>query len=248
MYNLKIENGKAILQVSKNTNIEEIKKILECVKNNLEVETFDNITISKKKILWCIFNELSILTGYEKTEIREILQEIYCKKNEISFFSISPSKKDSCSKEVATDFITWVIEWSIKEGYNLIIHEGKGQNRRIKGAREICPDINRYVIACLRSKVCAVCGKIESELHHVDNVNSIGGYEFDDGLKTRFMSLCREHHSLAHSIGQTEFDSKYHLNGVWLNPTLVMELKKVYPNHFKNFKEENYIKDIDFKG
>lgn len=242
------EEGKLKIYFPHDKNISEIKEILGRVKNNeIEVVRTDRLSIQQMKMLWAIFNDLGALIGYTREEIKEELETLYCLEKGIEYFSISPSKKDSCSKEIATDFITWVIEWSIKEGYNLIIHEGKGQNRRVKGAREICPDINRYVIACLRAKVCAVCGKIESELHHVDNVNSIGGYEFDDGLKTRFMSLCREHHSLAHSVGQNEFDKRYHLNGVWLNPTLVMELKKVYPNHFKAFNEEDYIFEKNFK-
>ncbi|MGL5428954.1 MAG: putative HNHc nuclease, partial [Cetobacterium sp.] len=112
--------------------------------------------------------------------------------------------------------------------------------KTFKSTRDICPDIQRYTIACLRNKVCAICGRVGADLHHWDNVNSIGGYEFDDGLKTRFMSLCREHHNLFHSIGEKDFEKRYHITGVWLNPTMVMDLKKVYSGHFKSFKKENY--------
>ncbi|MGL5714382.1 MAG: putative HNHc nuclease [Paraclostridium sp.] len=241
------EDGKLKIYFPHDKNISEIKEILKRVKNNeIEVIRTDKLSLDQMKMLWSIFKDLGDMIGYTREELRKELENEYCNEKGIEYFSISPSKKDSCSKEIATDFITWLIEWSIKEGYNLIIHEGKGQNRRVKGAREICPDINRYMIACLRSKVCAVCGRIEADLHHVDNVNSIGGYEFDDGLKTRFMSLCREHHSLAHSIGQDEFDKRFILNGVWLNPTLVSELKKVYKNHFKAF-DENLLKGGEHK-
>ncbi|MGL4903598.1 MAG: putative HNHc nuclease, partial [Cetobacterium sp.] len=84
----------------------------------------------------------------------------------------------------------------------------------------------------------AVCGRIEADLHHTPALGV--PYEQDTGLLTGFIPLCREHHSLAHSIGLTEFENRYHLQGVWLNPTMIMELKKVYPGHFKAFKKENY--------
>lgn len=241
------EEGELKIYFPHDKNIQEIKEILEKVKNGeVKVVRTDRLSIDQMKMIWAIFNDLGMLIGYTREEIRKELQTLYCIEKGIDHFSISPSKKDSCSKEIATDFISWLIDWSIKEGYNLIIHEGKGQNRRTRGAREICPDINRYIIACLRAKVCAVCGKVGADLHHSENVSSIGGYEHCDGLKTPFMPLCREHHTLAHSIGQKEFEKRYHLNGVWLNPSLVMELKKVYKNHFQAFREENYKKDIDF--
>lgn len=235
------EKGKLKIYFPYDKNISEIKNILGKIKNQeIEVVRTDRITFDQLKILWAIFKDLGDLIGYTREEMRELLENEYCTQKKIEYFSISTSKKTSCSKEVATDFITWIIEWAINQGYNLILHIGKGPNKKFKSARDICPDINRFVIACLRNKVCAVCGRIEADLHHWDNANSIGGYEFDDGLKTRFISLCREHHNLFHAIGEKDFENRYHLQGVWLNPTMVMDLKKVYSGHFKAFKKENY--------
>lgn len=240
------EQGELKIYFPHDKNIQEIKEIVEKIKNGeVEVVRTDRLSLDQMKMLWAIFNDLGLLIGYTREEIREELQNLYCIEKGIEHFSISPSKKDSCSKEIATDFIGWLIDWSIKEGYNLIIHEGKGQNRRTRGAREICPDINRYIIACLRAKVCAVCGKVGADLHHLPNLGV--PYEQDTGLLTGFMSLCREHHSLAHAIGPVEFKNRYHLQEVWLNPSLVMELKKVYKNHFSAFNEDGYKKDIEIK-
>lgn len=235
------EMGKLKIYFPHDKNFNEVKNILKKLKNQeIEIVRTDRITLEQSRLIWVICYELGELIGYNREEMRELLENEYCIEKNIEYFSISTSKKTSCSKETATDFITWIIEWSINQGYNLIIHDGKGINKRIRNSKDICPDINRFVIACLRNKVCAVCGKIEADLHHWDNVNSIGGYEFDDGLKTRFISLCREHHNLFHAIGDKDFENKYHLQGVWLNPTLVMELKNIYLGHFKNFKKENF--------
>ena len=75
------------------------------------------------------------------------------------------------------------------------------------------------------------------DLHHYNNVNTIGGMDQDDGLKTPFMSLCREHHNLFHNKGKRHFEDLYHIEGVWLNPQLVYELLDTYPGHFKLFRK-----------
>ena len=95
----------------------------------------------------------------------------------------------------------------------------------------------KYVFSMMRKKKCAVCGAY-GDLDHYDSVNSIGGYKFDDGLQTRFICLCRVHHEERHRIENIEFENKYKLKGVWLDAKKVKLLKKVFPNHFKNFKGE----------
>ena len=98
-------------------------------------------------------------------------------------------------------------------------------------------DEQRVVFMMIKHHKCAICGKY-SDLHHWDNVSEIGGYEHDDGLKTRFLPLCREHHSEFHSIGSKEFETKYKVAGIWLNKAQVSALKLIYKNHFKAFKGE----------
>ena len=52
------------------------------------------------------------------------------------------------------------------------------------------------------------------------------------------MSLCTKHHQEFHATGKETFKNKYYIEGVWLNVELVKELKKIYKNHFKAFKED----------
>jgi len=85
----------------------------------------------------------------------------------------------------------------------------------------------------LKVRKCAVCGENEADLEHWDSVNSIGGYKFDDGLKTRFISLCRKHHQEKHNIEIIQFKEKYNLEGIFLNEKQVEILKKIYKNQFK---------------
>lgn len=247
MKTLVIDNGEIILSVPTDISNKEIKELIEKIRaGEITVKFTDKISLNQMQLIWVLCKELGDLIGYTREEMRELLQEEFCNKNELPYFSISPSKSDCCSKDVATSFIQYIIEFAIDQGYNLIIPEGKGVKRTYKSVREVCPDIQRYIIACLRNKVCAVCGRRDNvDLHHYIPIGSTG-YDNDDGLKTPFISLCRKHHTLFHNIGVKEFEKLYHLQGVWLTPSLVNELKKIYTNHFKAFKSENYIRE--YKG
>lgn len=242
MYRLVFENDRAILEINENMSVAELKKLHSKLSKGIEIKKVDTISDEQMKMLWCIFKDLGELIGYTKEELREELQNKYCSEKKIEYFSISPNKRNCASKEVANDFIGWIIDWSIYQGYNLILHIGKGPNKKFKSARDICPNITRYEIACLRNKTCAKCGSKENvTIHHHDTVAStVSNYDKDDGLQGRMMSLCGRCHALAHTMSKEEFENRYHLQGVMLNPSLVFSLKKIYKNHFKAFDEKNY--------
>ncbi|MBO7385657.1 MAG: hypothetical protein J6U63_04895 [Clostridia bacterium] len=77
---------------------------------------------------------------------------------------------------------------------------------------EYVDDIGDYVYACLIEKKCPVCGK-KADLHHIDTVG-MGrdrGEIIHEGLEV--LPLCREHHTEIHTIGQSAFFARYHLDG-----------------------------------
>lgn len=233
------QEGELFLYVPSNKRFAEIKELLSKIKNDtINVVKVDRLSLDQMKLIWSLCNDYGELRGYTREEMREALENEFCNSKEIEYFSISPFKRDCCSMKVATDFIQFIIEHAIKHDYNLIVYEGKGDNRVAKRLQDIAPDIRRYVIQCLLHKRCAVCGKlVEVDLHHWDSVATIGGYKYDDGLQTRFLPLCREHHTEFHNIGKDRFSNKWHIEGVMLSKNLVKELKKVYPHHFQAFEE-----------
>ena len=97
----------------------------------------------------------------------------------------------------------------------------------------------------MRARRCAVCGKVHDfengdvvDLDHWITISSsVGTYKNDDGLQNPFISLCRKHHIEKHNIGIKDFEEKYHIEGVWLNPNLVFKMLDIYPNHFKLFRK-----------
>lgn len=89
-------------------------------------------------------------------------------------------------------------------------------------------DIPDYVYSCLINKKCIVCGR-KADLHHIDRVG-MGRDRTDivhEGMEA--VPLCREHHTEAHTMPDSEFFEKYHIDGgILLDKTLckIYGLKK----------------------
>ena len=179
--------------------------------------------------------------GWTMQDMKEYQKEQFALSRDLGKFSTA-----NCDMEMANDFIAFIIEQALENEINLYVLNK--HDNRYKSILKVDKTTERYVIACLRAKTCAICGRKGADLHHWKTIASAAGaYENDDGLKTPFMSLCRIHHNEFHEIGQKEFEEKYHIEGVWLNPQLVYELLGVYPNHFKLFRKrlkEGYYRGI----
>lgn len=132
------------------------------------------------------------------------------------------------SQEEANNFITWLFDFFLDK--NIPMREEIAQLYAEQ-------QNDKYIYSLLKNKKCAICGE-KADLHHFDQASGISGYKYDNGLKTRFMPLCRNHHTEFHNIGMKEFVNKYHITGIWLDETKVKELKKIYPNHFRAFTEK----------
>lgn len=102
----------------------------------------------------------------------------------------------------------------------------------------------KYIYSMLKHRKCAVCGKYHTEsnsvdLEHWDSIASTHGtYKKDTGQEGRYISLCRLHHNQKHNWGVQTFERKYDVRGIYLDNEQIKELKKVYKNHFRAFKED----------
>jgi hypothetical protein len=73
-------------------------------------------------------------------------------------------------------------------------------------------DIKDYIYACLVHRKCCICGR-NADIHHRDRIGMGRDREavIHEGLEA--IPLCREHHTEVHTIGDSQFEDKYHLNG-----------------------------------
>ena len=141
-------------------------------KSTWEVEPIQRLSLDQMKMIFALCRDYSDIQGDYPEELREILKAEFCEKKCITDFSCSPYKKNSATMKIATDFIEYIIEHAIYNTGNVLnLVEGHGKNRTVRSTREVVPDIRKYVIACMRNKICCVCGaKLENDviidLHH----------------------------------------------------------------------------------
>ena len=220
-----------------------LKQLIEERLNHYPIKVIPVKRLSKvqNSLIHVLLKQFGEELGWTMQDMKEYQKEQFALSRDLGKFSTA-----NCDMEMANDFIAFIIEQALENEINLYVLNK--HDNRYKSILKVDKTTERYVIACLRAKTCAICGRKGADLHHWKTIASAAGaYENDDGLKTPFMSLCRIHHNEFHEIGQKEFEEKYHIEGVWLNPQLVYELLGVYPNHFKLFRKrlkEGYYRGI----
>lgn len=170
------------------------------------------ITNEQRRKAWALMTEIATAQGETKDEVYREQTLEFSNKNIESLQGRLFHLSDATVTE-ARSFITLLIE--------IILEYGIPTKEPLYG---LCDDLERYTYACLMSKRCAVCGR-KPDLHHVDSV----GMGFDrreiDHIGMRCLPLCREHHQECHSIGQSEFDAKYHLIPIQIDAKIANKYK-----------------------
>lgn len=170
---------------------------------NAEIIIDDNRTITseQRKKIFATIKDIAMFTGDHPEDLRAWLLYDYCIKTGIVPFSLS-----SCSISQAREYITFIIEFILKEDIPLS-----------EAALKRTEDIDRYLWGCIKYKRCCICGKSPSDLHHRDAIGMGRDRRSVDDSCNRKIQLCREHHNEAHTIGIENFEIKYHIYGVIYN-------------------------------
>ena len=239
---MEIENNEIVITLPVEKVYPGLKQQIEERLNHYPIKVIPVKRLSKAQngLIHVLLKQFGEELGWTMQDMKEYQKEQFALSRDLKKFSTA-----NCDMEMANDFIAFIIEQALENEINLYVLNK--HDNRYKSILKVDKTTERYVIACLRVKTCAICGRKGADLHHWKTIASAAGaYENDDGLKTPFMSLCRIHHNEFHEIGQKEFEEKYHIEGVWLNPQLVYELLGVYPNHFKLFRKR--LKDGYYRG
>lgn len=216
-FNCEIDNIKTLkkgmkitLAINDKQTIEVMKHIYNFMDKPITVDLLIDENIYKERMKWitdeqrnkifAIIKDIAKYTVEDKEYIRERTKESFLRATEYEDFSLS-----NCSKELAADYINYLIKLCFELGIPL-------NEKPIEGL----DDIESYLRICLEQKKCCVCGR-EGEEHHVDAIGMGRDRRTVDDSKNRKMCLCREHHTEYHKIGQEDFEKKYHVYGVVYN-------------------------------
>ena len=170
----------------------------------------------------CALKLQYLMDTADEESVRFVLTDNYCRLQGIDLFSLSPNNENCASRELASDFIDWLINLCVE---NAIPCMDTLLNR--------CEDVDRYVYACVANRRCAICGK-KADIHEVETVGSGRNRRKIGHLGQLVEPLCREHHNEAGSMGQKSFDEKYHMQGIRLDEHLCEILR------WKKRRKEDY--------
>lgn len=166
---------------------------------NAEIRFDDgrHISAEQRKKAYATIRDISDWTGYLPEEMKEILKYQHMMRTGDAYFSLS-----NCSMDTAMEFINTILEFALENGIPLS-----------DNAIERTDDIGRYLYYCLLHKKCAICGK-DGEIHHEDAIGMGNDRTKVDDSSYKKICLCREHHTLAHSLGVIRFREMYKVYGI----------------------------------
>lgn len=166
---------------------------------NAEIRFDDgrHISAEQRKKAYATIRDISDWTGYLSEEMKEILKYQHMMRTGDAYFSLS-----NCSMDTAREFINTILEFALENGIPLS-----------DNAIERTDDIGRYLYYCLLHKKCAICGK-DGEIHHEDAIGMGNNRTKVDDSSYKKICLCREHHTLAHSLGVIRFREMYKVYGI----------------------------------
>lgn len=169
---------------------------------NAEIKINDGRTITpdQRKKIFATIRDIAEYTGDHPEGLRAWLLYQYCAETGEMPFSLS-----NCSISQAREFITFIIDFILKEDIPL---SDVALNRT--------DDIDRYLWSCIKYKRCCICGR-NGEMHHYNAIGMGRNRRKIDDKDLRKMQLCRIHHTEIETIGRDSFEKKYHVYGVIYN-------------------------------
>ena len=171
-----------------------------------EFRLFDSrvITAPQRKFINALCRDIARYTGDTIDQVREDRKREFMELHQVPHFSTSELQAN-CSVEVASKFISYIVDFCLDNDIGLA-----------ESPLNYVDDIKHYLIKCLWTRKCALCGK-KGQVHHVDAVGAGRNRKKIDHTKHRLMCLCDGHHDESHRQGQLTFMRKNHIVGIIMN-------------------------------
>ncbi len=179
----------------------------------VEIEEKEHISNEQRRLLYALWRDYEEYTGTPLDAVEAWFKYNYMLERNLDYF---PSlSRGAMTKDMATDFITYTLEYYLNNGIPF------AQQDWYKGA-----DLNRVCYAMLMNRVCFVCGKIHSDVHHINGSTiGMGGNRKKVNHAGRYVvCLCRKHHGSIHEGLENEFFEKHHIVPIKLDDE---EIKRI---------------------
>ena len=175
----------------------------------IRVDDGRRISSDQRKKIYALCRDISDYTGHDVEDLKEnILKAGFMIKEDRDYFSLS-----DVDMTTARYFIEYILEFCFE--WNVPLNE-----KTVALAREV----NNYLYLCLRYRRCAVCGRY-ADVHHHENLVGMGmDRAKHNHEESKFIALCRTHHTECHTLGHKTSENKYKLAAIKLNAQAIKEL------------------------
>jgi hypothetical protein len=164
-----------------------------------EQEKMNQISPAQRKKIYAIINDIAEYTGDNQDYVKELLKKTFIQNTEYEDFSLS-----NCSRELTNDFMEFIVRVAFRQGVPM----------KENPFTEF-DEIERAMAMCVKYKKCAICGR-DGEIHHCEGSRVGMGRDRNkvDDSDSKFIALCRKHHTELHNMSESDFMEKYHVKGI----------------------------------
>lgn len=215
-----------VFELLEQINLERLKTLYGTLDNVEALIVFKDkrkLSDRQRAFYRALLNNIFKWCGEGTNELHEFFKEEYFLETgeRISTKDNSKNSKSDMNKllEIVIDFM-FEFDVPFAKGYELLPKED-----------------NWYLYQCCKHRKCAICGK-KSDIHHEEGLvgmgNNRGAYNH---LDSKFISLCREHHNIRHTMTWKEFEELYKVQPIKLDDKTLIRLNLMSVKQVREVKE-----------
>lgn len=201
------ESDRITIKAKDNINIKDLRK--NTINGNIfaivDVYERDTITELQRKHFFALCGDYEIYTGVPLEAATSLFKVKFMQ--EAGLDELPSLARNRMKKSTASELLEFMITYMIQNDIPFR-----------KQQFYLTTDQNKMLYALTMKRLCWVCGKPHSDLHHATNLVGMGRKRSrHEHAQSKFMCLCRQHHQEVHQLGLSEFREKHHLKEIKLN-------------------------------
>ena len=182
--------------------------ISEVMRGEVKIDDGRRISSDQRKKIYALIKDISNHTGHHPEYLKEHMKYEFMAQEDKEYFSLS-NVDMTTARYFIESILEFCFEWEVPFATK---------------THELAKEIGNYLYLCLLHKKCAICGKQNAHIHHVDAVGSGRNRNEVDHTQLRLIALCAEHHQETHTIGWETFDKKHKVAGIKVNAQTIKRL------------------------
>lgn len=209
----KLKGNELSFQALETINVERLKTVFGTSDNVEGLIVFrDKRSLSdrQRKLYRALLNDIFNWSGEPTDFLHDWFKEVYfLEYGEVISTSNSSNNSKTDMNNLLDIVIDFMFDWNVpfKKGYELL---PKNESW--------------YLYQCCKYRKCAICGK-HADIHHEEGLVGMGAnrnhYNHSD---SKFLSLCREHHQIRHTMTWKEFETLYKVQPIKLDSDALVRL------------------------